>query len=135
MRGDDDAQRWLAQAEDDLLCAGRLEEQGGHNLACFLSQQVAKKGLKALLYTVSEEPVLSHSVRNLCERAAAAFPELLALCAHWGSLDGFYVPTRYPDALPGSIPALVYDAEASGAAVATATKVVESVRRLIQSRP
>jgi HEPN domain-containing protein len=134
MRGDDDAQRCLDQAEDDLLWAGRLQEQGGHNIACFLSQQVAEKALRALLYKVSEEPVLSHSVQNLCERAAAAFPELRTLCAHWGSLDGFYVPTRYPDALPGSIPALVYDAETSGAAVATATQVVESVRRLIQGR-
>ena len=87
-----------------------------------------KKAGKALLYHQGEELVMGHSVKELCERAAASTPDIEDKCAHWGLLDGFYVPTRYPDALPGSIPARVYDRRSADDAVATATEVVETVR-------
>ncbi len=128
MRADDEAGRWLEQAEDDLRWARHLRDAGAYNIACFLSQQVAEKALKALLYHQDEELVMGHSVKDLCERAAASMPDIADKCTHWGVLDGFYVPTRYPDALPGSIPAKVYDQRAADDAVATATEVVDVVR-------
>jgi len=134
MRADDEGQRWLEQAEDDLRWAKHLRDAGAHNIACFLSQQVAEKALKALLYHQGEELVMGHSVKELCERAAASTPDIEDKCAHWGLLDGFYVPTRYPDALPGSIPARVYDRRSADDAVATATEVVETVREKLTAR-
>jgi len=128
MRSLDEARRWFDQAEDDLGWARVLLREGGFNLACFLSQQVAEKALKALLYNLGEDAVLGHSVRELCERAAAIVPELSSRCDSWGSLDGFYITTRYPDALPGSIPARVFDRAVAERAVAGATEVVEEVR-------
>ncbi len=128
MRSLDEARRWLDQAEDDLGWARLLQQQGGFNLACFLSQQVAEKALKALLYHSIEDAVLGHSVRELCERAAALVPELAGHCDAWGALDGYYIATRYPDALPGSIPARVFDRSTAERAVATDTEVVEAIR-------
>src|SRR3990172_6888338 len=133
MRADDEAGRWLEQADDDLRWAKHLRDAGAHNIACFLAQQVAEKALKALLYHQGEELVMGHSVKDLCERAAAAMPDIADQCAHWGALDGFYVPTRYPDALPGSIPARVYDRRSADGAVASATEVVETVRAKMAS--
>jgi HEPN domain-containing protein len=134
MRADSDAQRWLAQAEDDLRWAGHLRDAGAHNIACFLSQQVAEKALKAFLYHQGEELVVGHSVQDLCERAAAAQADLAARCPSWGTLDAYYIPTRYPDALPGGIPARVYDRRAAEDAVALASEVVETVRRMLAGR-
>ncbi len=128
MRPDDEGLRWLEQAEDDLRWAKHLRDAGGYGIACFLAQQVAEKALKALLYHQGEELVLGHSVRDLCERAAAAVPDIADKCQRWGALDGYYLPTRYPDALPGSIPARVYDERAASGAVDTAVEVVEAVR-------
>ncbi len=134
MRSESDAARWLEQSEDDLGWAKHLAPAGAHNLACFLSQQVAEKALKALLYDAGEELVLGHSVEDLCTRAAIAVPDIAERCAHWGALDAFYVPTRYPDALPGSIPARVYDRRAADEAVATAEDVVNAVRSRFQEK-
>jgi HEPN domain-containing protein len=133
MRAGDEAARWLEQAQDDLRWATHLRDAGAHNIACFLAQQVAEKALKALLYQQSEELVVGHSVQDLCERAAAASPDIAERCSHWGTLDGFYIPTRYPDALPGSIPAKVYDQATALRAVSLATEVVETVRGKLSS--
>lgn len=131
MRANDEAERWLEQAEDDLRWAAHLRDAGGHNIACFLSQQVAEKALKALLYHAGEELVVGHSVQDLCERAARAWPAIAERCPGWGTLDAFYIPTRYPDALPGSIPARVYDRSAADGAVSAATEAVQTVRAML----
>jgi HEPN domain-containing protein len=128
MRERNEAERWLEQAEDDLRWAAHLRDAGAHNIACFLSQQVAEKALKALLYHSGEELVVGHSVQDLCDRASGVWPDIAERCPGWGTLDALYIPTRYPDALPGSIPARVYDQSAADRAVAVATEVVEAAR-------
>lgn len=128
-RGREEAQRWLEQAEEDLRWAQHLLEAGGYYLACFLAQQVGEKVLKALLYYQGEELVMGHSVEQLCRKASAYLPELRNLCPGWSYLDNFYVPTRYPNALPGSIPARVYDERAARLALGLATEVMDFVRQ------
>ncbi len=127
MRPEDNWRRWLDQARDDLRWAEHLRDAGGHHIACFLAQQVAEKALKALLYHHGEEIVLGHSVEDLCVRSARLIPDLASHCARWGQLDSYYVPTRYPDALPGSIPSRVYDRATAAEAVAAAREVVDAV--------
>jgi len=78
---------------------------------------------------------MGHSVRDLCERAATLLPDARGSCERWGSLDQYYVPTRYPDALPGSIPARVYGSADAKGAVETARAAVEFVRARIKSSP
>ncbi len=128
MRDPDEAGRWLDQATDDLRWARHLAEAGAHNIACFLSQQAAEKALKSLLFHAGEELVVGHAVQGLCERAAALVPGMASHCARWAFLDGFYLPTRYPDALPGGIPAHTYDKDAAQLAVGIATEVIDFVK-------
>jgi HEPN domain-containing protein len=100
--------RWLEQAEADRHGAQLLFDGGSYHLTCFVAQQVAEKALKAFLYAQGEELVVDHSVEALCRWAAEfddAFQELRELVA---PLDGYYIPTRYPNGLPDSIPARVY---------------------------
>lgn len=94
--------RWLEQAEEDLKWATMLAAEGGYHIACFLAQQIAQKALKAFLHAQGEPVVTGHS--RLCRRALGYDSEFAERAKTWVILDGYYVPTRYPNSLPDSIP-------------------------------
>jgi HEPN domain-containing protein len=129
MRNDPKAEgaRWLQQAQIDLHWCRHLRDQGAWYLACFLAQQVAEKALKAFLYAQGEELVVGHSVRQLCLRAGLYQPTFQQSVSRWGILDSFYIPTRYPNGLPGDIPANVYQQDLADNAVKLAEEVVAAV--------
>jgi HEPN domain-containing protein len=122
-----EGQRWLRQAQEDLRWAHHLAGQGAYHLACFLAQQVTEKALKAFLYAQGEEIVLGHSVERLCAAAAAYEPQFKSFARSWSILDGYYIPTRYPNGLPDGIPADVYTQQAANDAVALANEAVDFV--------
>lgn len=132
---EDEGRRWLAQAARDLDDARLLSEHGRHNLACYLSQQSAEKALKAVLYFRGEQTVLGHSVAILAKRAGETADEIAALAARAATLDKFYVPTRYPNGLPGGIPSDAFDADDAKRAVADAEAVLAACRRIVEPRP
>ena len=100
-------------------------------MACFLSQQVAEKALKGYIYAQGEEIVLGHSVERLCNHAGKFDPIFLEKVKTWSFLDGYYIPTRYPNGLPDGIPADVYTMDAARQAVEMATEVVNMVSTMI----
>ncbi|RJQ28233.1 MAG: HEPN domain-containing protein [Peptococcaceae bacterium] len=126
----EEARRWLEQAGEDLRWARHLMEAGGFYLSCFLAQQVAEKAIKAFLYAQGESLVLGHSVDALAERAAPYNKEIQEKRSSWAVLDGYYIPTRYPNGLPDSIPARVYNKRIAGDAVTLAADVVQTVAAL-----
>ncbi len=123
----EEGRRWLRQASEDLRWTRHLAKEGAYHLACFLAQQVAEKALKAFLYAQGEEIVLGHSVERLCQAAAAFEPEFEVRVRSWSVLDGYYIPTRYPNGLPDGIPADVYTHQAATDAVALAEDVVSFI--------
>ncbi len=130
----EEGRRWLEQAEEDLKWARDLAERGGYHIACFLAQQVGEKALKAFLYAQGEEIVLGHSIERLCRSAArweGLFDERVK---RWAILDGYYVPTRYPNSLPDSIPARVYTQDAAREAVRLAEEIVTQVQKLLSGQ-
>lgn len=124
----EEGMRWLEQAQEDLRWAKELVRLGGYHIACFLAQQVAEKALKAFLYAQGEEVVLGHSVDRLCEAAAKYDPKFSERRNAWAILDGYYVPTRYPNSLPDSIPARVYNKAVAEEAVRLAEEAVAFVQ-------
>lgn len=128
----EEGRRWLEQAEEDLKWARHLVHEGAYHIACFLAQQVAEKALKGFLYAQGREIVLGHSVERLCREAAQYDAAFAADAQRWAILDGYYVPTRYPNSLPGSIPAKVYTQEAAAEAVQLAGEVVTVVKERLQ---
>jgi len=124
----DEGKRWLEQAEEDLRWAQDLAARGGYHIACFLAQQVAEKAIKAFIYAQGEEIVMGHSIERLCRNAARWQPEFDELVKRWSILDGYYVPTRYPNSLPDSIPARIYTRDAAMESVRLAAEAVEFVR-------
>ncbi len=128
----EEGKRWLEQAIEDLKWAKDLAKRGGYHIACFLSQQVGEKALKAFLYAQGEEIVIGHSVERLCHLAAKYEANFLRKVKKWAILDGFYIPTRYPNGLPDSIPAKVYTSDAAGEAVRLAGEIVDYIKEKVK---
>lgn len=124
----EEGERWLEQALEDLKWAKELAERGGYHIACFLAQQVGEKALKAFLYAGGEEIVIGHSIERLCHSASRFDTEFLEKVKSWAILDGYYVPTRYPNSLPESIPAKVYTERAAKEAVLLAEEITGFAR-------
>lgn len=122
----EEAKRWLAQARRDLDDAEFNTSGERFNVACFLCQQSAEKALKAFLYSCGEDP-WGHSVAELAARAAAEDPAFTDLVPEAALLDKYYIPTRYPNGLPGGIPSAAFGARDAAAALELARKVLEFV--------
>lgn len=122
-----EAARWLEQARRDLDDARYAAAGARFNLACFLSQQAAEKALKAFLYGRGADAVWGHSVAELCGDAAEQDSSFAELGKEAAALDQYYIPTRYPNGLPGGIPADAYTRTDADRALALATAVIEAV--------
>ena len=128
-----DGHLWLRQAEDDYRF-GRAALKGKfHAQACFIAQQVGEKAVKSVHYHRGRRVVLGHSVQKLLKELnsrAGVTEELLQI---GGLLDQFYVSTRYPDALPGIVPADAFDSTQARRALAAARKVLAWAREQLRS--
>jgi HEPN domain-containing protein len=111
-----DARRWFEEAGSDLAFGRVGQREGFYSKVCFLCQQAAEKALKAIAYGDGERYVIGHSLQDLLDRLVARHPGLESLRDGCRLLDQYYVPTRYPNALPGGAPHRSYtDAQARDA--------------------
>ena len=117
-----EADRWLKQAANDLDFARLGLREGFHSQVCFLAQQSAEKAVKAIGYLLGERTVLGHSVAVLADRYAEHVPELANLRDDAGVLDQYYIPTRYPNGLPGGFPFMAFTEEQATNAIAAAER-------------
>lgn len=127
-----EAERWLRQAQYDREAALANLKLGYHAWACFLSQQSAKKALKAFLYDHGDGPVIGHSTVGLAGRCAEIdnrFNDLVGDCKR---LDQFYIPTRYPNGLPGGVPHEFFDESHSTVAIAALKNIMAVVVDLLE---
>ncbi len=95
------SKRWLDFAYQDLRMAELAMREALYNQVCFHAQQCAEKAIKGLLVYQGQTPPRAHRLADLLRLldpnpfAEQQFEVQL--------LDRFYIPTRYPDALPGSL--------------------------------
>jgi len=132
-----EAARWYRQASFDLKAARWNREGGFHDTACFLAQQAAEKALKSLLYYrgARRTALLTHSLVEMVQELAApvsetppeAAPVIAALVDQARSLDLHYVPSRYPNGLPGGYPHEFYGPDLSAQAIEAADRIVGAV--------
>lgn len=123
-----EGRRWWRQAERDLDDARYTFDGQRYNLTCFLAQQSAEKALKAYLYAQEVELVWGHSVRELCTAAATFDTAFEELGRETAPLDQYYIPTRYPNGLPGGVPFEAYNVEDGQRALRLARQVLDAVR-------
>jgi HEPN domain-containing protein len=100
-----EGQRWLAQAENDLAFAALASREG------YFAEQV-----------------FGHSVADLAAECAELDPEFSNLRSRAAPLDQFYVATRYPNSLPGGIPAQAFARPEAERALEMAREVMAAVR-------
>jgi HEPN domain-containing protein len=102
--------RWLTQAKDEFQDADDLRKRGRFYLALFHFQQAAEKALKAYLYlkVKSIEVFYTHSIDDLLEMTLDISPDFKAV-SRAKKLDRYYIPTRYPNGLPGGVPSRYFD--------------------------
>ena len=120
----EEGQRWFEQAEEDVISARHLMDDQRFYLVCFLAQQIAEKALKGYLYSAGEQIVVGHGVERLCGWCAERDPSFAGVKDEIAVLDGYYIPTRYPNGLPAGIPARTYNRAAAESALALAQKTL-----------
>ncbi len=121
------ARDWFKQAVRDLEQAEDSRRAGRHEWACFIAQQASEKAVKALHLHLGQEAwghVVARLLRDLPDTISV--PEDLVEKAH--VLDGFYIPTRYPNSHPEGAPFEHYGSLQSEEAIRYAREIIEFVR-------
>ncbi|NLI80853.1 MAG: HEPN domain-containing protein [Deltaproteobacteria bacterium] len=118
---------WFKQAVRDLQQADDCRRAERHEWACFAAQQSAEKAVKALHLYLGQEAwghVIARLLRELPETVPVG--EDLVEKAH--VLDGFYIPSRYPNGHPEGPPFEHYGRLQSEEAIRYAGEIIEFVR-------
>ena len=119
---------WFRFAQDDQKVAKILLEDGPWNMVCFHAQQGSEKALKAFLRERSGDVPRVHSLGKLIEICAKTDRTFLRLKSIALSLDRYYIPTRYPEAAPGSLPEGLPDKSDAKQSVRDMQKILRHVR-------
>ena len=125
-----EAHRWLKQSQADLQAAGNSLTAGNYEWACFQAEQAGQKALKAVWYFHAHDP-WGHSLFKLIQDFpdAKVKQELMGLAEDAKALDKLYIPTRYPNGLPGVTPAEVYTEKDARHAIQAAQRIIEATER------
>ncbi|MBI4237022.1 MAG: HEPN domain-containing protein [Deltaproteobacteria bacterium] len=119
-------ERWFYFADQDLAFARAGFRDGFYAHVCSLSQQAVEKAMKAYLVWKQRNPPKTHGLLALHRLLDVSWME-----AHLPALkrlSEFYLPTRYPDAIAGTLPDGLPDRGDAKQALAWADAVVQLVR-------
>lgn len=130
-----EAIRWMQQSEDDFkFVQWLLGEKAFFDKGCFIAQQAGEKALKACLYALGERRVIGHSLFELANQLDQRDSRFAALVDEAKKLDRFYIPTRYPNGLPGGSPFQVFDHQDLKTAVDALQQVMTVCRRFLAEK-
>jgi HEPN domain-containing protein len=123
-----EARRWFAQAEEQFATAEWNAQGKRWPFACFVCQQTAELALKALLMRRGDRARV-HGLLHLLERLRPNCPDVAQLEVAARNLERFYIPTRYPDALPTGTSSSYFTQQDATDALADAADVLSFARR------
>lgn len=126
--------RWFTQAKDEFEDAEDLRNRGRFYLALFHFQQATENALKAYLYlkVKSVEVFYTHSIDELLKMTIEIDKDFQNV-SKAKKLDKYYIPTRYPNGLPGGVPSRFFDdPEEAEQAMQLVKSVVELVEKKIE---
>jgi HEPN domain-containing protein len=124
------AMRWFITAQDDLQSSEILHANLKFAQSCFYAQQAGEKALKAMYFSRDIEP-WGHSLLKLSKEFVGTnedMKQMKQIEKDFRDLDRYYIPTRYPDGLPGTTPAEAYGSEDSEAAIKSAKSILSFVQ-------
>ena len=127
---------WIQQALRDLEQAEESMESGRHEWACFAAHQAVEKALKGMNLALGQQ-AWGHTLTRLW----AALPPLdwhpappAELQDRLRLLDGFYIPTRYPDSYPEGTPGEHFGRLQSEQALLHAGVILTWIRAVLAER-
>lgn len=123
--------RWLDFAAEDLKAAEISLAENLPNIVCFHSQQAVEKSLKALYLSCFATTPKTHDLEVIFTKLREKVAGLSGFEEKIRYLNKFYVPTRYPDALPGSLPEGLPDVKDAQEALSLAKEILEFVEEKI----
>lgn len=98
----EEAKRWIEFAGEDLKIAELALKEKLYNQACFHSQQCVEKILKGFIIFKGKIYPKTHKLVDIISKIGKSpFDNLKDEIV---LLDCFYILTRYPNALPGTLP-------------------------------
>jgi HEPN domain-containing protein len=116
-------------ADDDLKFARVGFREGFYSQVCFLSQQAMEKSLKGYLVYKGKNYPKTHKLVDLyflCrEKFLEPFKNKIKL------VDEFYIPTRYPDGIPGGLPNRISSETDAKEALGAAEGLLEAIMKKI----
>ena len=121
-------EKWLAKAEDDLQFAKVGLENQFYSQVCFLSQQAIEKALKGFLVSKGRLYPKTHKLIELKGLCAAILPSLEGLEDSLRIVDEYYIPSRYPDGVPGSFKDSLPNRKNAKEALETAEKILSLIK-------
>ena len=124
-------EQWLARAQDDLSFAQLGFREKYFSQACFLSQQVVEKSLKGFLLAKGRSYPRLHKVIELAKLCFEIAGDLEPLKDDLKLIDEFYLPTRYPDAVPGGMAEGLPGLDEAKSALETAATILQLIRSRI----
>ena len=133
---DQEAERWVETASEDLRAARVLRADQLFAHACFMAQQCGEKAVKAMWYAVGQEPA-GTSIQKLVMQ----FPDLQKIpdMETWrqraAGLDKFLSATRYPNELPDLTPGQNYFLRDADQAIESADLFLRAARELLPASP
>lgn len=126
----DEVKNWIEFADEDLKMAELALKEKIYNQVCFHSQQCVEKVIKGIIIHRGHIYPKSHKLADLINYLSDdIFDDLKDEII---SLDRFYIPTRYPDALPGSLPDGLPTAKDAEESIKIAREVFEKVKEEIK---
>ncbi|HET7088492.1 MAG TPA: HEPN domain-containing protein [Anaerolineae bacterium] len=127
-----EAADWLRFATEDLQVAEWALSSRIYNQVCFHAQQCVEKALKAWLIHHHLVSPRAHQMSALLGVAPRPLPFSAEVEEGVVGLDRFYIPTRYPDALPGMLPEGLPSAADADEALTLARQVFTAVSESIE---
>ena len=126
----EEVEKWINFASEDLRMAELALKEKIYNQACFHSEQCVEKMLKAFIIFQGKSYPQTHKLTDLLSLVPeGTFNDLREEIF---LLDRFYIPTRYPDALPGTLPDGLPSEKDAKEAIETARLVFEKVKEEVE---
>lgn len=122
---------WLERAADDLAVGKLVIKRGFTAHACFLAHQAFEKSLKAYLIKSRTGYPRTHRLVDLVQECIPFDRTFANLVDGALILDQYYIPTRYPDATPGTLPQGLPSTKQAREALTAAEKAYKLVNRLV----
>ena len=121
------ARDWFDQAVRDLEQAEDSRRSGRHEWACFASHQAAEKAVNGLHLHKGQE-AWGHVVARLLQQLPSDVTPPQDLVDKGKLLDGFYIPSRYPNAHPEGAPFEHFGTIQSEMGIQYAGEIIEFAR-------